>query len=135
MALDLAIALLLSCGALLVSVQQGLPLMIPLVVALVVMTGLYWRRGKALQQLIQLMRQGAAQSISVLTILLLIGAVIASWLISGTVPALVYYGLQLLHPRWFLVSGLLADWRAVGSHRHFVWNYRYPRASTDDRGP
>ncbi|NJN21195.1 MAG: Na+/H+ antiporter NhaC family protein [Leptolyngbya sp. RL_3_1] len=53
------------------------------------------------------MRQGMRQSVGVLSILLLIGLVVASWLMAGTVPALVYYGLQLIHPRWFLVSAFL----------------------------
>ena len=34
-------------------------------------------------------------------ILLLIGAVSGSWLVSGIVPAMIYYGLFLLHPAYF----------------------------------
>ncbi len=37
----------------------------------------------------------------------LIGMIIGSWIQSGTVPALIYYGLDLLSPRFFLPAGLL----------------------------
>ena len=39
-----------------------------------------------------------------LIILLLIGALSGSWMISGVVPTLIYYGMQILHPSFFLVS-------------------------------
>jgi NhaC family Na+:H+ antiporter len=40
-------------------------------------------------------------------IFILIGMIIGSWIESGTVPALIYYGLGLLSPKWFLPAGLL----------------------------
>ena len=35
-------------------------------------------------------------------ILLLVGALAGSWLVSGIIPAMIYYGLQILHPSIFL---------------------------------
>ncbi|RLD71605.1 MAG: sodium:proton antiporter, partial [Bacteroidetes bacterium] len=40
-------------------------------------------------------------------ILLLIGALSGTWLISGVVPALIYYGLDILHPRIFLFAAVI----------------------------
>lgn len=40
-------------------------------------------------------------------ILLLIGAIGGTWMVSGIVPTMIYYGLQLLSPQWFLVSTCL----------------------------
>ena len=37
-------------------------------------------------------------------ILLLIGSLAGTWLLSGVVPALIYYGLKILHPSIFLVA-------------------------------
>lgn len=37
-------------------------------------------------------------------ILLIIGALSGSWMISGIVPTLIYYGMQIIHPSFFLVS-------------------------------
>lgn len=37
-------------------------------------------------------------------ILLIIGALSGSWMISGVVPTLIYYGMQIIHPDFFLTS-------------------------------
>lgn len=37
-------------------------------------------------------------------ILLLIGALAGSWMVSGIVPTLIYYGMKIIHPSFFLVS-------------------------------
>ena len=42
-----------------------------------------------------------------LLILLLIGALSGSWMISGVVPTLIYYGMQILSPTFFLASSCL----------------------------
>ena len=39
-----------------------------------------------------------------LIILLIIGALSGSWMISGVVPTLIYYGMQIIHPTFFLTS-------------------------------
>lgn len=44
---------------------------------------------------------------SAIIILLLIGALGGAWMVSGVVPMLIYYGLEILHPSWFLVSACL----------------------------
>ena len=41
---------------------------------------------------------------SALIILLIIGALSAVWMLSGVVPTLIYYGVQLIHPSLFLAS-------------------------------
>ena len=41
-------------------------------------------------------------SASAIIILLLIGAVASTWMLSGVVPTLMYYGLQIIHPKVFL---------------------------------
>lgn len=41
---------------------------------------------------------------SAIVILLIIGALSAVWMLSGVVPTLIYYGVQLIHPNLFLAS-------------------------------
>jgi len=41
---------------------------------------------------------------SAIMILLLVGALAGTWLLGGIIPAMVYYGLQVLHPSIFLVA-------------------------------
>ena len=42
-----------------------------------------------------------------LLILLIIGALSGSWMISGIVPTLIYYGIQIIHPDYFLFTSCL----------------------------
>lgn len=57
------------------------------------------------------MLDGIIQSISgsmqAIIILLLIGALSGTWLISGVVPAMIYYGLDILQPSYFLVAACI----------------------------
>ena len=39
-----------------------------------------------------------------LIILLIIGALSGAWMVSGVVPTLIYYGMQIIHPSFFLAS-------------------------------
>lgn len=58
-------------------------------------------------------RKGIVNSISAampsILILLLIGALAGTWLISGIVPVMIYYGLQLLNPTVFLVAACVVS--------------------------
>ena len=42
-------------------------------------------------------------------ILLLIGSLAGTWLLSGVVPALIYYGLKVIHPSIFLFAAVVAS--------------------------
>lgn len=42
-----------------------------------------------------------------LIMLLIIGALSGVWMVSGVVPTLIYYGIQIIHPSFFLVSTCL----------------------------
>ncbi|QMU65083.1 MAG: Na+/H+ antiporter NhaC [Flavobacteriaceae bacterium] len=44
---------------------------------------------------------------SAILILLMVGALAGTWLISGIIPAMIYYGLQLLNPTFFLTACLI----------------------------
>ena len=48
--------------------------------------------------------KNVASVASALIILLLIGALSGAWMVSGVVPTLIYYGLQIMHPDVFLMS-------------------------------
>ncbi|MCG8433256.1 MAG: Na+/H+ antiporter NhaC, partial [Gammaproteobacteria bacterium] len=48
--------------------------------------------------------RGISISSGALLILLAVGSLIATWILSGTVPTLIYYGLQILHPSFFYVA-------------------------------
>lgn len=41
---------------------------------------------------------------SAILILLFVGALASTWLVSGIIPAMIYYGLQIIHPTIFFTS-------------------------------
>lgn len=46
-------------------------------------------------------------SLQSLLILLIVGALIGSWILSGTVPSMIYYGVQLMSPDYFYLTSCL----------------------------
>lgn len=61
-------------------------------------------RGTPWTKLIKGVNDSISSAMSAIIILLLIGALAGSWLISGVIPAMVYYGLNLLNPTIFLFA-------------------------------
>lgn len=55
--------------------------------------------------------QGMIDTISVslqsILILLMVGALIGSWILSGTVPSMIYYGVELMSPDYFYLTACL----------------------------
>ncbi len=47
---------------------------------------------------------GIGTSMGAVLILLSVGGLIGTWLLAGTVPALIFYGLEVLSPQWFYVA-------------------------------
>ncbi len=56
------------------------------------------------KQLIEAIVNSISSAMSSILILLLIGALAGTWLISGIVPVMIYYGLQILNPTFFLIA-------------------------------
>lgn len=46
-------------------------------------------------------------SLSAILILLIIGSLIGTWMLSGVVPTMIYYGLDLMNPNFFLVASCI----------------------------
>lgn len=57
--------------------------------------------------------------------LIVVGMLVSTWIASGTVPTLIYYGLELIDPQWFLAASMLlcavvsvsigTSWTTVGT--------------------
>lgn len=63
--------------------------------------------GYSFDDLLECMKKTLGQSMSAMVIFIFIGLIIAAWIFSGTVPALIYYGLHYITPKLFLPVGLL----------------------------
>lgn len=66
------------------------------------LVGLY--RGIAWEAVQDGMAAGIRVGLSAILILLAVGALIGSWILSGTVPAMIYYGVSLLNPSIFYAA-------------------------------
>jgi NhaC family Na+:H+ antiporter len=70
-------------------------------------------------------QEAIASVTSAMFILLAVGALIGTWNLSGTIPTLVYYGIQVLSPSWFyaaaaIICGVVAlsigsSWTTAGT--------------------
>ncbi len=105
--MDIVLGLLAAFVFLLLSVLHGVALGWPLAGAIALFILIHWRRGQPPLRLLKFCWQGAKQSWPVFSILLLIGALMSTWLAAGTVPALIYYGTQLIHPQYFILSAFI----------------------------
>jgi len=50
---------------------------------------------------------GISTAMIAILILLSVGGLIGTWLMAGTVPSLIYYGLEILDPQWFFAASCL----------------------------
>ena len=66
-------------------------------------------RGTPWHNIIEGIRNSISDTLPALLILLLIGALAGTWLISGIVPAMIYYGLQIVNPTYFLIAACIVS--------------------------
>jgi NhaC family Na+:H+ antiporter len=101
------------------------PIQVALVLSAMVAALVVLRNGHPWSD-IQASGQRAFSSItSAVFILLAVGALIGTWNMSGTIPTLVYYGIQVLSPGWYyaasaLICGIIAmsigsSWTTAGT--------------------
>ena len=50
---------------------------------------------------------GISIALGAILIILMVGALIGTWLLAGVVPTMIYYGLDLLNPAWFYAASCL----------------------------
>ena len=55
----------------------------------------------------QMMIDGISKAMQSMLILAIVGMMVGAWLLSGTIPTMIYYGLKLLSPKIFLVAAEL----------------------------
>ena len=58
-------------------------------------------------ELITGMHSSVAESVGVFLTILMVGVVVGTWTMCGTVPMIIYYGLMIFSPKWFLLSIML----------------------------
>ncbi|WP_272700202.1 Na+/H+ antiporter NhaC [Desulfovibrio sp. Fe33] len=80
------------------------PPVLPLLVAVAVAGIMALKIGYKWEELQEGMLAAVGRIQIAVAILMLVGMIIASWMASGTIPAIIYWGLKLIAPEHFLVS-------------------------------
>ena len=76
-----------------------------LLIAAAVVAGLVaWRLGHRYRELEQGIVTSLMKGMPAMLIVIVVGALIGSWIACGTIPMLVYYGVQLISPKLFLLT-------------------------------
>ena len=83
------------------------PNQIALVLSTLVAVVVAWRRGHALTDLREAAVASVTTGLGAIFILFAVGALIGTWAMSGTLIAMVYYGLKLLDPQSFYMTACL----------------------------
>jgi NhaC family Na+:H+ antiporter len=63
--------------------------------------------GRKWDDILDAMVHGLIKAMPALFFFFIIGMAVAAWIQCGALPALIYYGLNILSPSWFLVGGML----------------------------
>ena len=87
--------------------KMGISLHIVLYLVLIWVAINAWLLGNTFSDIRRMMSKSISRSLSAIYVFLLIGMVIASFMKSGTVVALIYYGLDWITAQWFLPVGLI----------------------------
>lgn len=87
--------------------KMNIPTHINLLASISITLLVAWLNGKPWSELEQAIEYGGKICISPTVIMMLVGVLIASWIASGTVPTIIYWGLKLINPALFLVTASL----------------------------
>lgn len=117
----LSIVSIISVGILLFDA----PIQILMFIGMFILIPFMMKLGYSYTKIQDVMFKSMGQSLESVLILINVGILIGTWIASGTVPALVYYGINLISPRFFLLTTLLftsivatttgTSWGAIGT--------------------
>ncbi|NLW23188.1 MAG: Na+/H+ antiporter NhaC, partial [Tissierellia bacterium] len=85
----------------------GLEPHIPIVLACVLAAIMAFKVGHSWDSILNGILESVRRALEALIIVMIVGMLIGSWISSGTVPAMVYYGLGLISPKIFLPTGAI----------------------------
>ncbi len=83
------------------------PLQVALLMSAVVAALVAHKNGHSWERLAEEVVKGISLAMSAILILLMVGALIGVWNMSGTIATVVYYGIKYINPNWFYFAAAL----------------------------
>lgn len=98
-----------ACSIFIWKAGMNFPLIVGVILASIVAISCGWRWNNVQQMMVN----GVSRALPAVFILLSIGMIIGSWIASGVIPTMIYYGMMIIDPSWFvplvaLVTGIVA---------------------------
>jgi Na+:H+ antiporter, NhaC family len=105
--MDIAATLIFIFFSLIFSVYRNINIVYPLFIGLLLLMIVAIRRGFKLKDVLNMALKGGKKSLLIIRIFVLIGAITAIWRASGTVAFIVYYGIELMNPNYFILYAFI----------------------------
>jgi len=105
--MDIAAALIFIFCSLLFSVYRGINIVYPLFIGLLLLMLVSVKRGFKPGDVLNMALKGGKKSLLIIRIFVLIGAITAVWRASGTIAFIVYHGIELMSPKFFIVYAFI----------------------------
>ncbi|MBJ3786347.1 Na+/H+ antiporter NhaC family protein [Devosia sediminis] len=83
------------------------PLQLALIFAALVTALVVLKNGHTWDEVAEAGREGVSSVVGAIFILFAVGALIGAWNLAGTIPTLVSYGMDIIHPDWFYPAAFL----------------------------
>jgi NhaC family Na+:H+ antiporter len=87
--------------------NDGLPLAVLILMAFSFSSTYLLYQGYSWETIMKHIRKKVGESIGVILILFAIGVLIGSWIVSGTIPMLIYFGISVINPEWIYIFSFL----------------------------
>ncbi len=124
--MELFIAFGVFIAAMITAVVTGYSMIIALLIGLAAFLAVGKYRGFTLKSMAEMSKKGIVDSIVVIEVMLVIGALTAVWRASGTITIFVYYGMKIIMPPIFLIVTFVFNFRFGMSlklcDRNFIWH-------------
>lgn len=101
------------------------PMQVALILSAMMTAGILLKNGHSWESIAEAGRKGVSSVVSAIFILFAVGALIGTWNMSGTIPTMVYYGIQLISANWFYLAtavicaaislGIGSSWTTAGT--------------------
>jgi Na+:H+ antiporter, NhaC family len=101
------------------------PMQVAMLFAAMVTAGILLKNGHKWEAIAAAGRKGVSSVVSAIFILFAVGALIGTWNMSGTIPTMVYYGIQFINANWFYLAttlicaaislGIGSSWTTAGT--------------------